>query len=147
MKNIIKKIFNYLKNLIDLLLSFVIVPSAYLFLLFRHIGGARLPRTNNRLKEIGVYPIRDNYNDPLFNNKHLYKILDKDRELPGIDLNIEKQIAFLAKLQCSDELKSMNLEKPTQCSLDFFFWEWFFRIWRCRISVSNNTLSKAFKNY
>jgi hypothetical protein len=115
-----KKFLHYFSNSIDLLLSFVIVPAAYLLLFFRRYGGACLPRTNNRLKEIGVYPIRDNYYDPLFNNKHLHKMLDEDRELPGIDLNIEKQITFLSKLQCADELKSMNLEKPVRSSHDFY---------------------------
>ena len=40
--------------------------------------------------------------------------------------HIEKQIAFLSKLQCSDELKLMDLEKPAYRSIDFSLRNTFF---------------------
>jgi hypothetical protein len=119
MKKLLLNIFKIFSNPIDIILSIVIVPGAYLLLLFRSIRGSRLPRTNRRLKKIGVYPIRDHYYEPLFNHKRLLKPLNEDRELPGINLDIEKQINFLSKLQCSKELKLIDLERPAYSSLDF----------------------------
>jgi hypothetical protein len=126
MKNLLINIFKIFRNPIDILLSIVIVPGAYLFLLFRRIRASRLPLTGNRLKKIGIYAIRDHYYEPLFNPKHLHKPLNEDRELPGINLNIEKQIVFLSKLQCSDELKLMDLQKPACRSTDFSLRNTFF---------------------
>jgi hypothetical protein len=50
MKNLLINIFKIFRNPIDILLSIVIVPGAYLFLLFRRTRASRLPLAGNRLK-------------------------------------------------------------------------------------------------
>ena len=57
------------------------------------------------LKKIGIFPIRNHYYEPLFKNDFLK--LDFERSLPGINLNIEKQIKFL---DYPHHLKSFRLD-------------------------------------
>jgi hypothetical protein len=90
-----------------------------MMMFFRRVGGARLPRTSRRLKRIGVYPIRDHYYEPLFNDAHLRKPLNKERYLPGINFNLEGQIKFLETLKSSDELISLELNSPVLSSSEF----------------------------
>jgi hypothetical protein len=119
MKN--KKNFYFLKysKSIDAILSVLIVPAAYLLLLFRRLGAKPLPKTSAHLKKIGVYPIRDHYSEPLFNDAYLLRPLGEDRELPGINLAVEEQINFLSKLQFSEELRQMKLDAPAKSDFDF----------------------------
>ena len=120
MKRSLKKALNFfLRPLIDGLLSIAIIPAAYLLMLFRRLGAGRLPWTRDLLKSIGVFPIRDHYYDPLFNDKHLLRQLNEDRDLPGLNLNVNGQIDLLTKLTYSNELRSLKLEKPAQSPLDF----------------------------
>ena len=116
MKNKIKKI---VKNIIDLAYSILIIPAAYILVLFRKLGTRRLPVTTSRLKKIGVFPIINHYYEPLFDDTLLSKSLDEDRYLPGIDFNISSQLNILNNLTYSNELSSLNLEKNGE-ALDSF---------------------------
>jgi hypothetical protein len=119
MKYFVKKFVNTIKQPLDLILSFLIIPAAYLLYFFRRIGPSLLPKTSQRLKKIGVYPIRDHYYEPLFNDKNLIQPLDKDRTLPGLDLNLDNQLNFLSKLVYANELDALNLTAPAKSDLDF----------------------------
>jgi hypothetical protein len=114
-------IFVILLGPIDLFLSLVVLPGAYLLLLFRQIGPSRLPKTSLRLKKTGIFPIRDHYYEPMFNDKHLLYPLCKDRELPGLELNPKLQLYFLKELIYKNELKELNLAQPAKNDFDFCF--------------------------
>ena len=96
---------------IDLLLSIVIVPAAHLLLLYRKAGAAQLPMTTRRLKSIGVFPIRNHFYEPLFDDRLLSRPLDADRELPGLDLNAAGQLAHLDSLRFEGELIALDLRQ------------------------------------
>ena len=120
MKNAIKKILEIFNKPLDIVFSLFIVPPAYSLYLFRRIGPSRLPKTSQRLKRIGVYPIRDHYYEPLFNDIYLRQPLDEDRELPGIDLNTNNQLKFLSNLTYTSELNLLNLTEPSKSNVDFY---------------------------
>jgi len=104
---------------LDLILSILVIPAAYLLFMFRRIGSSRLPRTSKMLKKIGVYPIRDHYYEPFFNDKYLFQPLDEDRVLPGLDLNTDNQIRFLSELVYAAELNLLKLTLPSKNDFDF----------------------------
>jgi predicted O-methyltransferase YrrM len=61
---------------------------------------------------LGIFPILDHYYQPLINpGKYLKKSLREDRNLPGIDFNVEEQLSILARFQYNDELLGFPLEK------------------------------------
>jgi predicted O-methyltransferase YrrM len=118
-KKTLKAILFFYPGPIDFFFTIIIYPAAYIFLLFRRVGGSLLPKTSFKLKQIGVYPIKDHYYEPLFNDKHLLKPLDEDRELPGLELNTEQQLNFLEELIYGEELIALNLTKEVKSELDF----------------------------
>lgn len=62
--------------------------------------------------QIGVLPVIDHYYQPLINpRKHLVRSLRTDRNLPGIDLNVDEQLALLSKFDYSVELTNFPLNK------------------------------------
>jgi predicted O-methyltransferase YrrM len=64
---------------------------------------------------MGVLPVHDHYYQPLVNpRKHLTKSLREDRELPGIDFNIQQQLGLLSKFHYNDELLNFPLEKTAR---------------------------------
>jgi hypothetical protein len=103
----------------DLLLAVSVVPAAILLLLFRKIGSRKLPRTSQRLKNLGIFPIVDHYYEPLFNERHLLLPLEGERDLPGIKLNPEQQLAFLSTLGYAGELESLEFNTTLVNPLDF----------------------------
>jgi hypothetical protein len=58
-------------------------------------------------RKFGLFPITDNYYEPLFQTNKLQHPLDKDRYLPGIDLKIESQTNFLKSFNFSNEIKDL----------------------------------------
>lgn len=96
---------------IDWLLSMCVVPAAYLLLAYRRLGSGALPRTTSRLKEIGVFPIRNHYYEPLFDHRQLSARPSRERRLPGLDLNVAAQLQFLEQLRCADELVALRLHE------------------------------------
>lgn len=107
------------QNTIDYFYSILVIPAAYLLLFYRRIGSARLPKTTRRLKSIGVFPIRNHYYEPLFDDKLIADPLEIDRYLPGIDLNENGQINFLKELCYQEELISLNLNQPENTTGSF----------------------------
>jgi predicted O-methyltransferase YrrM len=62
--------------------------------------------------KLGILPILDHYYQPLINpKKHLSKSLREDRELSGIDFNIEEQLNLLSKFNYNEELLEFPIEK------------------------------------
>ena len=91
-----KNILAYLFKITDIILLPFLFFSGLIMKFYRTVGSKRLTTSTNLLKKIGVFPIRDHYYEPLFKNNSLN--LSFKRNLPGINLNIEKQIKFLDNL-------------------------------------------------
>ena len=113
MKRLKKKSTTFILRVMDWAFSILAVPCAWLLLKYRYTGSARLPRTTRTLKRIGLFPIRNHYYEPLFDDSLLRKPLSEDRPLPAVDLNVVGQIKFLDKLQYSSELTAMNLAQES----------------------------------
>jgi hypothetical protein len=115
----------YLKKFlmpIDFLLSLLLIPIAYLLLMYRKFGAQRLSISTLLLKKIGVFPIRNHYYEPLFDESLLFYPLDRERFLPGINFNLKSQLMFLKNLSYSFELKALkfNKVKVSNHSLHFY---------------------------
>lgn len=119
MKAMLKKLLLFLNLPIDLAFLILAFPAAWVLLAYRRIGSGRLPLTTRELKSIGLFPIRDHYYEPLFNESNLKEPLSKDRDLPGIDLNVAGQLAFFDKLTFSSELIEMDLKREALGLGDF----------------------------
>jgi len=62
--------------------------------------------------KLGILPVLDDYYQPLINpKKHLTKSLRDDRELLGIDFNVEEQLNLLAKFNYNEELLKFPIRK------------------------------------
>ncbi len=71
--------------------------------------------------KLGVLPVPDNYYSPLINPlKYLKNSLSKERNLPGINLNIDSQLEVLKKFNYKEELSKFPLEKTDDFS---FYYE------------------------
>jgi hypothetical protein len=51
------------------------------YFFFTKLGPARLPSSTRSLKRMGLFPLRDHYYEPLFNDAHLTKSLTEVRRL------------------------------------------------------------------
>ncbi|MFI4927648.1 MAG: hypothetical protein ACHP7E_08175, partial [Burkholderiales bacterium] len=100
------------RGAIDWLFSFCVIPAAYVLLAYRRLDGGGLPRTTSRLRDIGVFPIRNHYYEPLFDPRQLSAPPQQDRRLPALDLNVAGQLAFLQQLRRADELLALRLREP-----------------------------------
>jgi predicted O-methyltransferase YrrM len=110
---LLKKIINRLKLPIDILLSILLVPASLLMLLYRRFGSHKLTISNKILNIIGIFPLTNNYYEPQFNFTKLDKNLNENRFLPGINLNLSRQLQNLTKLIYKNELIELDLEKQS----------------------------------
>ncbi|MFT6664038.1 MAG: putative O-methyltransferase YrrM [Porticoccus sp.] len=120
MKKALKAFAKRFSTPIDAVLSVLIVPVAYLLLAYRRWGSARLPLTTGRLKRIGIFPLRNHYYEPLFDDSLLLEPLDNPRYLPGIDLNEAGQLAFIRGLGFTNELITLDLAVKKESIAPFF---------------------------
>lgn len=114
MKNLISKLLPFA----DVLLFLFVYPSAWLLKNVRHAGVHNLPNCKNALMRIGVFPIRDHYYEPQFDNRTTQQPFSQDRNLPGIDWNITEQLKLLDTLSFSQELVGIPKQKPD--NFDFY---------------------------
>jgi hypothetical protein len=49
--------------------------------------------------QVGVFPIRNHYYEPLFDARALSKSFSRERDLPGIDWNVDEQLPVLEKFR------------------------------------------------
>lgn len=101
-----------------LFFPFVII-SAPIFLIIRTIGVERFHYCTNVFIKIGIFPIRNHYYEPLFDNRKLSKSLRINRELPGINWNEKNQISFLDRFNYSNELVNISSTKISDIE---FYW-------------------------
>jgi hypothetical protein len=116
MNNILRKAVLSLTPAIDLALMILAVPAGLILLLYRRIGSRRLPMTTGVLKKLGVFPVRNHYYEPLFDDRQLSQPLDEPRPLPGIDFDVERQLALLTDLRYADEFQDFVREQASDTS-------------------------------
>ena len=116
LKMIIKR---YYFPLLDFILSPVILTAAILLKFSR-----RLALNNGKISKVifntvGVFPIIDHYIDPLFQKKNLKRPLSTERQLSGINWDIEGQIDLLHHFNYEKELERLPMDKPKE--LGFYY--------------------------
>ncbi|ORU93356.1 MAG: hypothetical protein A6F70_05340 [Cycloclasticus sp. symbiont of Bathymodiolus heckerae] len=114
MKNLILKIL----PLADIILMPFVYPAAWLLKNIRKAGVHNLPLCKNALMNVGVFPIRNHYYEPQFDNRTPDPDLSLDRNLPGINWNISGQLEMLKTFAFSQELVDIPQKKPE--SLKFY---------------------------
>ena len=95
MKRVIK---NGVILAIDCLLLPFIIVSAILLKIYRNLRSKYLYLCTQALKRIGIFPIKDHYYEPLFNDAHLTHSLREKRHLPGVNFREQEQIRLLQYL-------------------------------------------------
>lgn len=104
---------------IDLLIAPLVLLAALLMKLVRRFGIWRMPLAKRIFEQVGVYPIRDHYYEPMYNyKKHLQHPLHDERKLPGININEVGQLNWLRRFNFADEL----LRFPSEPTLDRSFY-------------------------
>ena len=91
----------------DVVLAPLVFLAACLLSLVRRVGVYRMTVSRAILRRVGVFPIRDHYYEPMFHPRHLYRPLDQERRLPGIDFNIPRQLELLAQFDYAAELSRL----------------------------------------
>ncbi|MCP3873875.1 MAG: class I SAM-dependent methyltransferase [Desulfobacteraceae bacterium] len=92
--------------------------AAWILKIVRRAGIQRLPLCKKTLLKVGVFPIRNHYHEPQFDFRDTSYSFFKERDLPGINWNIEEQLKILEKLKYSSELKNIPTKKTHK--LEFF---------------------------
>jgi len=64
------------------------------------------------LINVGVFPIRNHYYEPQFDNRNPDPDFFEDRNLQGINWNVPGQLEMLKRLSFSEELANIPQEKP-----------------------------------
>jgi len=78
----------FLLPTVDVVLVPVVYPAAWLLKSIRRAGVHRLPRCRDALMNVGVFPIRNHYFEPQFDNRNPDPEFSRDRRLHGIDWNV-----------------------------------------------------------
>ena len=107
MKNVLKK----LLPLADPFLVLLVYPAAFLMKKIRAAGVQHLPLCRRAFMNSGVFPVRDHYYEPKFDNRSPKLDYSEDRFLPGIDWNVPGQLEFLKGLVFREELKDIPRKK------------------------------------
>lgn len=108
-------------RLADWALSLLVVPAALVMRRYRSLGTETLVATTRRLRQVGIFPLRNHYYEPLFDPRQLTAPLDAPRALPGLDLNVNGQLAFLEQLTSAAELVEGRFGTPGDDPLGFSF--------------------------
>ncbi|MEE2999644.1 MAG: class I SAM-dependent methyltransferase [Pseudomonadota bacterium] len=107
-----KNFFKLIAPAIDVVALIFIFISALILKLYRRLGAKNLKLSTRLLKSIGIYPVRDHYYEPLFNDNKLRFDLATVRDLPGLNLNIKNQLSFLKNLNFQDNFEDfLNRQK------------------------------------
>ncbi len=104
----------------DLILFPLTILSTFWLKLIRRIGINRMIISKSIFNKIGLLPIHDHYYEPLINpKKHLSKKYEEDRNIHGLNLNVETQIKLLSSFDYENELINFSLSKENE--IDFFY--------------------------
>ena len=101
----------------------LLAPAVYLSGLIMHrargFGFKNLPLSQRAMMKAGIYPIRNHFYEPLFDHTQLRYPLDQVRELPGIDWNVNEQLALLSEFAYGEELKTHLLAQDEEPVFSF----------------------------
>jgi len=103
----LKNIVIILLPIIDKILAPFVYPASFLMKMIRMAGVHRMPLCKQILMQVGVFPIRNHYFEPLFDRRALKQPLEQIRILPGINWNVEAQLDLLECFCFNDELKDI----------------------------------------
>jgi hypothetical protein len=94
-------------HLIDICLA-IVMPFAlpFLYLAARYRWHLRLVR--HAQDALGVTVVRNHYYEPVFTEQNLSPPSDVARFLPGLDLNVDGQLAVLKQFRFADELLTLD---------------------------------------
>ncbi|MCH8012397.1 MAG: class I SAM-dependent methyltransferase [Candidatus Marinimicrobia bacterium] len=106
-----KKFIKFFIPIVDVFLSPFVYPSAFLLKIIRRAGVHRLPFCKKVLLNVGVFPIRNHYHEPLFDEREIRYPLSENRRLPGIDWNVTEQLTILASFNFNEELNNIPTSK------------------------------------
>lgn len=105
--------------LIDVCSVVLVYPAAWLLKLVRIAGVHRLPYCRAALMKIGLFPIRNHYYEPQFNFRNPNPAFSEDRNLSGINWNVDGQLGLLKSFRYAGELADLPQQKPD--TLRFYF--------------------------
>ena len=122
MKKILRNVFLVFRPAIDLALSVIAIPAGFVLLFYRRVGSRRLPLTTWVLRRVGIFPIRNHYYEPLFDDRQLTQPLDNSRPLPGINFNVSEQLDLLGKMTYANEfIEFLDQQKTDTSAASFRF--------------------------
>ena len=102
----------------DVLLAPAVFLAALLLKLVRRVGVYRMTIAHAIFRRVGVFPIRDHYYEPMFHPRHLHRPLETDRTLPGIDMNVNEQLALLERFRYGLEIEKLARKSATGFKFD-----------------------------
>lgn len=102
----------YVRLVMDPLTAVLALVAGGVFRTVRAWGLDRLPLTRRALDLVGVLPIRRHYHEPLFHASDLRHALQAPRNLPGLDLREEAQLALLDEFNYESELTAFPMKDP-----------------------------------
>lgn len=111
MKKLRRKIRKKFFPLFDLIFAPFIYPAALLLKKVRRKGIENFPLCRKALLHVGIFPIKNNYYEPMFDSSSLRYPLSDVRNLPGINWNEDEQIEILSSFSFIDDLKKIPLSK------------------------------------
>lgn len=97
-------------RVLDVLALPAVYASAKLLRFIRANGLHKMRLSKRALMKVGVLPVTDHYYEPLFSPAHLRMPLQRERFLPGIDLNIEEQLGILDMYDFGAELSEIPVK-------------------------------------
>ena len=102
----------------DFLLSVAtLLATPFLRLLTRN--PALFRRTRERLDAAGVTVLRHHYYSPAVVPIEIRKPLDGIRDLPGVDLNLERQLELIGEFSYRDELLAIPMEPASETAFGY----------------------------
>jgi len=107
---LLRRAVNCLLPVMDLLLLPFTLLASILLCAIRMAGVERFPAARWAFKKAGVFPIRDQYYEPLVNPGHLHRPLDEPRDLPGVNWSDEEQLQLLDQFKYEKELLAFPWE-------------------------------------
>ena len=102
----------------DIIFMPFVYPTAWLLKNIRRVGVHRLPLCKDALLKVGVFPIRNHYFEPQFDNRSPNPEFSENRNLQGINWNVLGQLKMLKAFTFSQEL--MGIPQAKKESVQFY---------------------------
>lgn len=103
----------------DIIFAPLVLVVAAILRQVRKTGLYKRPVCRRVFELFGVFPLRDHYYEPLYRTRGLDPAFRERRELPGIDLNIKRQLELLAQFRYSEEL--LAIPRTRRAELEYFY--------------------------